>query len=85
MRDGADYPAIRRDSPEAPFSRHSREQYSEDLEPGPTARSAGIHVPQLTQRTSLFSVLMDLPLVADCPLAFSVSLIVPVTLRTSSI
>lgn len=47
--------------PVAAFSRHSREQYSDILEPAPIARWAGIHVPQATQRTSLFSVLIDPP------------------------
>ncbi len=34
------------------FSMHSREQYTDDPAPAPIARSAGIQVPQLTQRTS---------------------------------
>lgn len=53
------YPASFLSFPAADFSRHSREQYSDNLEPGPIARSAGIQVPQATQRTSLFSVLID--------------------------
>jgi hypothetical protein len=45
--------------PVAAFSRHSREQYSDMRDPAPIARSAGIQVPQETQRTSLFSILVD--------------------------
>ena len=61
-------PASFRSLPVADFSRHSREQYSDSFEPGPIARSAGIHVPQATQRTSLFSVLTE-PL--RCGVAFA--------------
>ena len=52
-------PASFRSLPVADFSKHSREQYSDNFEPGPMARSAGIHVPHATQRTSLFSVLTE--------------------------
>lgn len=45
--------------PVAAFSRHSREQYSDMRDLAPIARSAGIQVPQETQRTSLFSILVD--------------------------
>ena len=49
------YPASFLSFPVADFSRHSREQYSDNFEPAPIARSAGIQVPHATQRTSLFS------------------------------
>lgn len=46
------YPASLRSLLVADFSKHSREQYSDSFDLGPMARSAGIHVPQATQRTS---------------------------------
>jgi hypothetical protein len=66
------YPASFRSLPVADFSKHSREQYSESFDPGPIARSAGIHVPQATQRTSLFSVLTE-PLRRGLGVAFGES------------
>lgn len=45
--------------PVAAFSKHSREQYSDIRDPAPIARSAGIQVPHETQRTSLFSILVE--------------------------
>ena len=67
-------------------SKHSREQYSDILDPPPIARSAGIHVSQATHRTSLFSVLVD-PLrgiEVDGELASKVLLTTRDTLRNTS-
>jgi hypothetical protein len=44
------------------FSRHSREQYTDDPERAPIARSDGIQIPQLTQRTSFLSAFVVEPL-----------------------
>ncbi len=54
------YPASFRSFAESFFSKHSREQYAEKPELRVIARSAGIHVPQLTHRISLCSALVFL-------------------------